>query len=62
VLLPLLLFSVCIPIIIAAVQTTKVVMQGRPLSDAREWFIIGAAFDAIFVTAAFLTFEYVIEE
>jgi len=62
VLLPLLLFSICIPIIIAAVQTTKVVMQGRPLGDAREWFIIGAAFDAIFVTAAYLTFEYVIEE
>jgi heme exporter protein B len=62
VLLPLLLFSICVPIIIAAVQTTKVVMRGSPLSDAKEWFIISAAFDAVFVTASFLTFEFIIEE
>jgi heme exporter protein B len=62
VLLPLLLFSICVPIIIAAVQTTKVVMRGSPLSDAREWFIISIAFDAIFVTASYLTFEFVVEE
>lgn len=62
VLLPLLLYSICVPILIFAVQATKVVMRGGPLSDAKDWFILAAAFDAIFVTAAFLTFEYVIEE
>jgi heme exporter protein B len=62
VLLPLLLFSLCVPILIAAVQTTRIVMHGRPLSEAREWFIISAAFDAVFVTASFLTFGFIVEE
>ncbi len=62
VLLPLALFSICVPIIISAVKTTAVVMQGHPLSDAADWLTIAAAFDAIFVTASFLAFEYVIEE
>ena len=62
VLLPLLLFSICVPIIIAAVQTTKVVMRGGPLSDAKEWFMIAAAFDAVFVSASFLTFQFIVEE
>lgn len=62
VLLPLILFSVCVPIIIAAVKSTATVMNGRPLSEAGNWLTIAAAFDAIFVTASFLAFEYVIEE
>jgi hypothetical protein len=32
------------------------------LRDASEWLIIAAAFDAVFVPASFLTFEYVVEE
>jgi heme exporter protein B len=62
VLLPLILFSVSVPIIIAAVKCTGVVLTGRPLRDASEWLIIAAAFDAVFVPASFLTFEYVVEE
>ena len=62
VLLPLLLFSICVPIIIAAVETTRAVMRTGSLSGAKEWFVIAAAFDAVFVTAAFLTFEFIIEE
>jgi len=61
-LLPLILFSICVPIIIAAVKCTAVVLAGRPLSEAGAWLTIAAAFDAIFVTASFLSFEYVIEE
>lgn len=62
VLLPLVLFSVCVPIIISAVNTTAVVLRGRPLGEASEWLTIAGAFDAIFVTASFLAFEHVIEE
>ena len=61
-LLPLVLFSVCVPIIISAVKTTAVVMGGRPLAEAADWLTIAGAFDAIFVTASFLAFEYIIEE
>jgi heme exporter protein B len=61
-LLPLALFSVSIPLIISAVKTTAVVLKGRPLAEASDWLQIAGAFDAIFVTASFLVFEYVIEE
>ena len=62
VLLPIILFAVCVPIIISAVKSTAIVMAGRPLAEAREWLTIAGAFDAILVSAAFLTFEFVIEE
>ena len=62
VLLPLLLFAVCVPIIISAVKSTATVMAGRPLSAAGEWLGIAAAFDAILLGSAFLVFGYVIEE
>lgn len=62
VLMPLILFSVCVPIFISAVKTTAIVMAGRPLREASDWLTISLAFDAIFVTTSFLTFEHVIEE
>ena len=62
VLLPIVLFAVCVPIIISAVKSTAIVMAGRPLVDARDWLIIAGAFDAVLLAASFLTFEFVIEE
>jgi heme exporter protein B len=62
VLLPIILFAVCVPIIISAVKSTAVVMAGRPLTEAKDWLTIAGAFDAILITASFLTFEFVIEE
>jgi heme exporter protein B len=62
VLLPIILFAVCVPIIISAVKTTGVVMAGRPLWEARSWLGIAGSFDAILLGASFLTFEFVIEE
>lgn len=62
VLLPLILFAVCVPIIISAVKTTGAVLAGRGLSSAGTWLAIAGAFDAILVGASFLIFEFVIEE
>lgn len=62
VLLPIILFAVCVPIIISAVKSTGLVMAGRPLAETREWLTIAGAFDAILLSASFLTFEHVIEE
>ncbi len=62
VLLPIILFAVCVPIIISAVKTTALVMGGRPLAETKEWMTIAGAFDAILLSASFLTFEHVIEE
>lgn len=64
VLLPILLFSVSVPLMISAVKATASALEGRGVlgGAAGTWLTMAAIFDVIFVTAAYLTFEYVIEE
>ena len=62
VLLPILLFSIVIPVILAAVQATDQVLAGRQGAAYSSWLKILAAFDIIFVAVSWLIFEYVIEE
>ncbi len=64
VLLPILLFSISIPLMISAVKTTAAVFSGQPALEqaAGTWLTMAAIFDVIFITAAVLTFEYIIEE
>lgn len=62
VMLPVLLFPIVVPVIIAAVKATGQVLGGHPLSAAADWLNLLVAFDVIFFVVAFLTFEYVIEE
>lgn len=61
VLLPLLLFPLLVPVLIAAVQATALVFQGER-GDLIAWFNLMVAFDVIFVTLAYLGFSFVIEE
>ena len=61
VLLPLLLFPLLVPVLIAAVQATALVFQGER-DDLLAWFNLLVAFDVIFVTLAYLGFSFVIEE
>jgi len=62
VILPLLLFPVTIPILIASVEATGTVLRGEGLTAAYDWMKILIAFDVIIVISSFLTFEYVLEE
>jgi len=62
VMLPILLFPVAVPVIIAAVKATGKVLAGDPLGDAADWLKLLGVFDVIFVVICFLTFEYVVEE
>jgi heme exporter protein B len=62
VMLPLLLFSVSIPVTIAAVKATGIVLDNSPLSEASSWIRLMVVFDIIFTTISVLTFEYVLEE
>lgn len=62
VMLPVLLFSVSVPIIISAVKATGVVLDGNPLSEAGGWLRLLVVFDVLFLTISILTFEYVLEE
>jgi len=64
VLLPILLFSLSVPLMISAVKCTGAALAGESLLTGAPsaWLVLAVIFDAVFVTAAFLTFEYVIEE
>ncbi len=62
VLLPLLLFPMLIPLLIAAVTATSALLLGDPMGQAGAWIRLLLVFDAIFVAACFLAFEHVIEE
>ncbi len=62
VMLPILLFPVSIPLLMAAVKLTSGALQGREFADISNWFNILIVYDVIFLVVAFWTFEYVVEE
>jgi heme exporter protein B len=61
ILMPLLLFPLMIPVVIASVRATTLVLQDRG-GDAWPWFNLLAAFDVIFVTLAYVVFDLVLED
>ena len=61
VLLPLLLFPMLIPLLVAAVEATGAVLAGDAMGDAGSWMRLLVVFDVVFLVATFLAFEYVIE-
>ncbi len=62
VMLPVLLFPVLIPLLVASVKLTQGALQELPFSDYQGWFNLLLAYDVIFLVIAFLTFEFVVEE
>jgi heme exporter protein B len=61
VLLPLLLFPMLVPVLLAAVESTAALLGGDPMGDATAWIRMLIAFDVIFFVAAVAAFEHVIE-
>lgn len=62
VMLPILLFPVSVPLLIAAVRATRAIMEGLGPAEWFGWVQLLAAFDAILLTIAYMTFDYVMEE
>ncbi len=62
VMLPILLFPVSVPLLMAAVKLTSAALQARAFDQVANWFSILLAYDVIFVVVAFWVFEYVVEE
>jgi heme exporter protein B len=64
ILLPILLLGISVPLMLSAVRTTSAVFTDQPAlrETAAAWLTMASIFDVIFVTAAYITFEYVIEE
>ena len=61
VLLPLLLFPMLVPVLLASSEATSSLLAGNPMRDAGAWVQLLIAFDVIFVVASFLAFDHVIE-
>jgi heme exporter protein B len=63
VLLPVLLYPITIPVIIAGVRGTAALLEGDPnVAVARMWLSMLIFFDVVFVTLALWTFEPVMTE
>jgi len=62
VLLPILLFPLIIPVMIAAVKGSTGFLQGVEAIDIRPWINLLIVYDVIFVAVAFMVFDYIVEE
>jgi len=61
-LLPILLFPLSVPLVLAGAEGGQALMEPGRMGDYWDWFSLAAAFDVIFGTVCTLAFEYVIEE
>jgi ABC-type transport system involved in cytochrome c biogenesis permease component len=63
VLLPVLLYPMTVPVLIAGVMGTGAIIAAEPsLAAARTWLTLLVCFDAVFVTIALWTFAPVMNE
>jgi heme exporter protein B len=62
VILPLLLFPMLVPVLVAAVEATGALLQGDPFGESGRWIRLLLSFDIIFLGASILAFGAVIEE
>ena len=62
VMLPILLFPVVIPVVVAAVEASGGFLQGLPISELMYWVNLLVVYDVIFIAIAFMVFDYVVEE
>jgi len=62
ILLPILLFPVVLPLLVAAVKASTVILAGQPLADALAYLNLLIVYDVIFIAVAFMIFDFVVEE
>ena len=62
VLLPIMLFPLVVPVVIAAVKSSAGILQGLAISEVRTWINLLLVYDVIFIAVSFMFFDYVVEE
>jgi len=62
VLLPVLLFPLALPILIAAVESSRLVLGSHPMSDYQSWLFLLIAGNILFIGVGLLFFETILEE
>jgi heme exporter protein B len=60
-LLPLLIFPLMIPVILATIRSMEILFRTGGFEETYDWLRLLIGFDVIFLTAGFLIFEWVIE-
>ncbi len=62
VILSILVFPILVPLIIAAVKATGIILDGKSIQAIYPWLKIMIAFDFVFLLLAYLTFDFIMEE
>jgi heme exporter protein B len=62
VLLPILLFPVVVPVMLASVKLTAAILDRVAFDEVQNWFSLLVAFDAIFLALSVILFDFVVEE
>lgn len=62
VLLPILMFPLLAPLLIAATRTTAGALVGESAADLQSWLLMLGGFDIVFGTAGWLSFDVLLEE
>jgi heme exporter protein B len=62
VLLPILLFPVVLPVILAAVKASTGFLDDLPFAELQPWLNLLIVYDIIFTAVAFMVFDFVVEE
>jgi heme exporter protein B len=60
--LPIIVLPVALPILMASVSASALILAGRPFADWATWPVLLLVTDVIFLALPLLLFEYVIEE
>lgn len=62
ILLPILLFPLAVPVLIAAVKASAGFLEQIPSAEILPWLNILIVYDIIFTAVAFMVFDYIVEE
>lgn len=62
VLLPIILYPIWIPALIACAQLTGLALTGRPLDEGGDWLTLLVVYDLLFLGAGLLLFDHLLEE
>jgi heme exporter protein B len=62
VMLPVLVFPILVPIVVAAVKATTLIIRGDPMGEMWTWLRIMGLVDVVLLTVCTLTFEFALED
>ena len=62
IMLPILLYPLMVPVVIAAVRLTGQILDGKSLADMMNWVGLILCFDIIYIGVSIMTIDHILEE